>query len=197
MKPGNYFTIVREPHDDEQYVMTTYERHSSHCTQCVNPLKIQGAGQTLCGRGHKYARDVADYLFAQNGKHFSVVAREKGRLIQIKTPSNAFAVRSLLAAIEDGLHLYSRKAITGAHPYPIHPRHPAINQIQPRNQPLVLKTYEIIERKPQSAQPVASLRHSLRRYPDHRSLYIIDRKGRLESQREHSRTYLLYPKERV
>lgn len=197
MVHGNYFTIMREPHDDENYVMTAYERHSNHCTRCVSPLKIQRLDQTLCYRGYKYARDVANYLFAQNGKHFSVVARENGRLSQVRIPPNAFAVRSLLATIEDGLHLYSRKAITGAHPYPINPRRPAIKEIQPRSQPLVLKSYEIIERKPQTAQPRASLNYSLRRYPGLRSLYIIDRTGRLEGQREHSHTYLLYPEERV
>ncbi len=154
MEHGNYLTIMREPYDDEQYVMTAYERHSNRCTQCVSHLNMSRRGPTLCRRGYKYARDVAGYLFSLNGKHFSVVASESGRLIQVKTPHNAFAVRSLLAAIEAGLPLYPREGITSDH---CQPQQPVTKQIQPQYQSPKLKTYKIIERKPRAVQRTVPL----------------------------------------
>jgi hypothetical protein len=172
--PGNYLTIMREPYDDEQYVMSAYERHLNRCTQCVSPLNRSGRGSALCGRGYKYARDVASYLFSRNGKHFSVVASESGRLIQVKTPQNPFAVRNLLAAIEAGLHLYPQEEITSDL---CQPRQPVAKQIQPQYQSPKLKTYKIIERKPRAVQPTAPLHPALRRYSRPRSSYIFERRS--------------------
>jgi hypothetical protein len=56
-----------------------------------------------------------------------------------------------------------------------------------------LKTYNIVERKPQTVQSRASLHHSLPRYALHCSSYIFGPPGRSERQGEHSRTYLPYP----
>lgn len=160
VKSGNYLSFVREPHDDEKYVMAAYERHSSRCTKCSIPFELSGRA-SLCARGYQYARDVANYLFAQEGKNFSVVARERGKSVQVKIPRNAVAVHSLLAAIEAGLHLYIRKAI----PFDrYHTPQPGTKHIQLPNQSPKVRRYKIIERKPRTLQHPLPLHHSLFRY---------------------------------
>jgi hypothetical protein len=111
-----------------------------------------------------YARDVANYLFARKGMHFSVVAKERGKLIQVKTPHNAFAVRNLLTAIEAGLHLYIRKAFVSDLD---HTGQPGTKQIQPQPLSPKLKIHKIIERKPRIVQSPVPFHHSLLRYPRH------------------------------
>lgn len=166
--------------------MAAYERHSSRCTKCTIPLEMSGRGP-LCGRGYKYARDVANYLFAQKGEHFSVVAREREKLVQVKIPRNAFAVHNLLAAIEAGLHLYIRKAITSDL---YHTPQPGTKHFQPQNHAPKLKRYKIIERKPRTVQHPVPLHHSLLRYPRH-VRYKFSNVQADRSQGEDSNAYLL------
>ena len=177
MAPGNYFTVLREPHDDEWHVMTAYERHSSRCLQCVKSLKMQQGDWTLCDRGYKYARDVANYLYAHDGKHFSIVASENGRRIQIKIPQKVLMVRRLLAAIEDGLNLYPRQSITTVQSYHIRSGQSAPKHIQPQYQSPKLETYNIIERRPQKAESQILPHRFLYKHPRHRLLYVTERQS--------------------
>lgn len=97
--------LVREPHDDELYVMDAFERHARHCETCADPLQTLDKGRSLCARGQQYAIDVAGYLYSKNSRAHSVIAREQGQLMLVKIPRNCIAVRCLLLAVERGLRL--------------------------------------------------------------------------------------------
>ena len=145
-------------------MVTAYKRHSSRYRQCARPLNGES---TMCGRGYGYARDVANYLFAQNGGHFSVVANEEGKRVQVQIPRKALRVRGLLAAIEKGLNLCPRRAFTEIQSCHIPPWRPATRQINPQCPPRKLKTYKVIEREPQKANRQALPCYFLCRRPAH------------------------------
>lgn len=200
MLPGYYPTVMREPNDDEYYVMKAYERHTSRCPHCVRPLRIRGEGKALCDRGFKYARDVANYIFTQNGKFFSVVASERGRRVQVKMPRESLGVRSLLAAIEDGLILYSQPSITGIPCHNIRQWQTTASYKQSRHQSPKLKTYKIIERKPQQVEPEAFPRRIVHRHTGHPPLYNAGCVGQPQSQHEPLHRYWIierYPRARA
>lgn len=104
---------VRSLQDDEAYVAAAFERHVSHCSRCADFLRNRGdvRGQqrqrqeSLCTRGQQYAVDVAEYLYCENGKVCSVIARERNQPTLVKTPFHWAAVRQLLLAIEQGMPL--------------------------------------------------------------------------------------------
>ncbi|KAI9925233.1 hypothetical protein ASPWEDRAFT_121053 [Aspergillus wentii DTO 134E9] len=181
--------VVRELHADEDYVMTAFERHASHCIKCADPLEAHLQGRTLCDRGHQYAIDVAEYLYSKNGKAHSVVDQELNQPTLVKIPRDCEAVRSLLLAIEDGLRIHRKEnnhppVISYDQTYPIAPRRPVAPQ-----QPVPSK--EIIEREPRATK---QRRHvivypSPRGSPSRGSLYDSDAVDRIERSYESSRVY--------
>ena len=182
MGSGFYLTVVREPRDDENYVMKAYERHLSRCTHCDISSSSRRDEYVLCDRGYRYARDVANYIFPRNGKYFSVVASEKGSRVQVKIPREAQGVRSLLAAIEDDLILHSQKTATGIQYNHIHQLQQITDRLGSRSQSPKLKTYKIIERKPQLAETEAFPCCILRRHTGHPPLYNTGCVGQPQSR---------------
>lgn len=180
--------------------MKAYEKHLHRCSHCVCALRIRGEGKALCDRGYQYALDVANYIFSQNGKYFSVVASERGRRVQVKMPRECLGVRSLLAAIEDGLVVHSQQSIIGIPCRHIRQCQTTTNYKQSRHQSQMLKTYKIIERKPQQVEPEAFPPRILRRHMGHPPLYNSGFVGQPQSQRESHHSYRIverYPRTRV
>ncbi|MCJ1411391.1 hypothetical protein MMC19_005480 [Ptychographa xylographoides] len=98
----------RLPRDDEAYVMKAFQRHASHCPSCVDPFAVHMRGGTLCPKGHQRALDVAQYVYNQGGKAYSLVDHEGTQRVQIEIPVGCESVRSLLRAMERGLRIMRR-----------------------------------------------------------------------------------------
>ncbi|RHZ46561.1 uncharacterized protein CDV56_101552 [Aspergillus thermomutatus] len=183
---------VRELEDDEEYVMTAFERHASHCSQCADPLRVHQEDRTLCDRGRQYAIDVAEYLYSENGKAKSVIDRELSQPTLVKIPRDCVAVRGLLLAIEDGLRLQRKEQekaqsqtrvaapiISYDRTYPIAPRR--ANTQQP------IAVNEIIEREPRALKSRRVIIYpSPRGSPSRGSLYDSDAADRIERFKESS-----------
>ncbi|KAK5459612.1 hypothetical protein LTS15_003741 [Exophiala xenobiotica] len=101
--PAGY--IVREPRDDEYYVMSSFTRHIGRCARCPDLYKMHfQQGAALCDRGWRYARDVASYVYPHNGKPFSVVDREQGDEIELQLDEDiSESTLALMFAMEHGL----------------------------------------------------------------------------------------------
>jgi hypothetical protein len=103
-------TICRPARDDERYVMQCFAAHTSHCPRCRDPFRVYVNGNTLCDRGHAYARDVAQYVYFKAGKAYSVIDHNTtDGQVQIEIPPRCDAVRGLLEAMDQGLKIRSRK----------------------------------------------------------------------------------------
>ncbi|EAW06615.1 uncharacterized protein ACLA_083100 [Aspergillus clavatus NRRL 1] len=188
---------VRELEDDEEYVMTAFERHASHCSHCADPLRAHQEDRSLCDRGHQYALDVAEYLYSENGKAKSVIDRELHQTTLVKIPRHCTAVRGLLLAIEDGLRLQRKEKTQSQVQVRVPPQAPVISYdktypVAPRRvvtqQPTTVN--EIIEREPRTLK-----RRRVIIYPSPResssrgSLYDSDAADRMERFKESSRIY--------
>ncbi|KAF4230467.1 hypothetical protein CNMCM8980_002690 [Aspergillus fumigatiaffinis] len=184
---------VRELEDDEEYVMTEFERHASHCSQCADPLRLYQEDRSLCDRGHQYALDVAKYLYSENGKAKSVIDRELSQPTLVKIPRDCVAVRGLLLAIEDGMRLQrkeqekaqsqSRARVQVVAPiisydrtYPIAPRQTTTQQ------PIACN--EIIEREPRTLKRRRVIVYQSPRGSSRGSLYDSDAADRVERSKE-------------
>jgi hypothetical protein len=88
-------TICRPARDrDNKFdVMQRFTHHTSHCPRCEDPFRVYVKGNTLCERGHAYARDVAQYVYCKAGKACSVIDRNAtGARVQIEIPPRHDAV---------------------------------------------------------------------------------------------------------
>ncbi|KAJ5105781.1 hypothetical protein NUU61_003128 [Penicillium alfredii] len=193
----DHLVVIRDLHDDENLVIKEFERHARRCSLCSDPLQTHKQGRNLCERGRPHALDVEKYLYSKNNKHFSVVDQENGKSMRVKLPHNNLAVRSLLAAIEDGLLLSHDRT------YPVSSRRPVIQQIRPRSySPAPVRprshspdpAHEIIEREPRRSKHHVIVYHSprgspSRGSPSRGSLYHTDRMDRVERRYESSRVY--------
>lgn len=183
--------LVREPHDDETYVMTAFERHANHCAQCADPLRTHQEGRTLCDRGHGYAVDVADYIYSKNGKAYSAIAREHNQSTLIKVPRAFMAVRRLLLAVEEGLRLHRKQEnqnrmapiISYDSTYPIAPRRSSTQQ--------PIQYHQIIESQPRTPKrrrvTIYPSTLDSRDSPSRGSLYDSDAADRIERNQTSSR----------
>jgi len=108
-----YLIVVRKSYRDENDVITAYESYLSRCLHCIIFRGSKREDFVLYNRDYRYTRDIANYIFAQNGKYFSVVANEKENCVQVKISPKTQEICSLLAAIKDGLVLHSQKSNTG------------------------------------------------------------------------------------
>jgi hypothetical protein len=170
--------------------MTTFERHADHCYQCNDPLQVQQEDRALCDRGHRYAIDVAAYLYSKNGKAYSVIDRDLNQPTLVKIPRNYVATRGLLLAIEDGLRLQRKEKVRK----PVivdEPGAPIISYdrtypVPPRRTSTVT---EIIEREPRKSRRVIVYPSPHRGSPSRGSLYDSDAADRVERVKESSRVY--------
>ncbi|KAL2816220.1 hypothetical protein BDW59DRAFT_153355 [Aspergillus cavernicola] len=181
---------VRELEADEQYVMDAFERHASHCYHCNEPLQVHREDRLLCDRGHKYAIDVAAYLYSKNGKAYSVVDRDLNQPTLVKIPRDCVATRGLLLAIEDGFRLQRK---VKAEPVVDTSTSPIISydrtyHVAPRRSQTVT---EIIEREPRTSKSrrVIVYPSPHRGSPSRGSLYDSDAADRVERVKESSRIY--------
>ncbi|KAL4896189.1 hypothetical protein BDV59DRAFT_172260 [Aspergillus ambiguus] len=181
---------VRDLEADEEYVIQAFERHASHCDKCADPELVHREDRSLCERGHQYALDVAGYIYSKNGKAYSVVDRDAHQPTLVKVPRSCKAVRGLLLAIEDGIHMHRTDKAPAVQPpiisydrtYPVAPRRPASQQSIVCN--------EIIEREPRSLKPRRVIIYpSPRSSPSRGSLYDEDEAERMERYKESSRVY--------
>lgn len=181
--------VVRELHADEDFVMKAFERHASYCTQCADPIQTHDGGRTLCGRGHQYAIDVAEYLYSENGKAHSVVDRELNQATLVKIPRTCVATRGLLLALENGLRLHRKDqrrspVISYDRTYPVPPRRP-VQEPEPY--------HEIIERAPRAQNGRRVIIYPSPRSSPSRgsrgSLYNADAADRVERYHGSSRVY--------
>lgn len=191
LEPIDPNILVRDPRDDETYVMNAFEDHAARCPHCSDSLQ----SRALCARGRQHALDVVEYLYSEGGKHFSSVDRENGKSMRVRIPRDARAVCSLLAAVERGLNLRSSAVISYDRTYPVAPRVQPIQTIQPRSSRSPEPVREIIEREPASPTPKrrviiynSSPRSSHSRGSSRGSLYDVDSDYRVERRYESSRT---------
>lgn len=60
---------VRDPNDDESFVLLEFERHASHCSRYSGPLSAYCEGRRLCVRGNQYANSVTNIYTAKTATH--------------------------------------------------------------------------------------------------------------------------------
>jgi hypothetical protein len=119
-------TICRPARDDERDVMQRFASHASHCPRCQDPYRVFIEGDTLCDRGHAYARDVAQYVYSKAGKPFSIIDRSTtDARVQIEIPAKCDVIRGLLKAVDHGLKIKSsalKPLISQDRTYPVSER---------------------------------------------------------------------------
>ncbi|KAL6243393.1 hypothetical protein RBB50_009946 [Rhinocladiella similis] len=96
---------VREPREDEEYVMSRFGKHLRRCRRCpdLREMHLQ-SGSGLCDRGLVYAREVARYVYSRNGRPYSVIDKRNGDDVKlILDGAVSDAILSLLFAFEHGL----------------------------------------------------------------------------------------------
>ncbi|KAI1610357.1 hypothetical protein EDD36DRAFT_323245 [Exophiala viscosa] len=96
-------TSIRRPRDDEYSVMSYYARHADKCIICANPYDAFKQDISLCDRGYKYARDVAQYIYAKGGKPFSIIDKKNGDPSQVEVPADCQVINSLVKAFDRGM----------------------------------------------------------------------------------------------
>lgn len=98
----------RRPRSDEEYVMEHFHTHAKKCADCANPYSTHISGRKLCDKGHLLAQDVAQYIYSQGGRPYSMLDRESlKQRVQIEIPPHCDKVRQLLRAIDEGLRVRS------------------------------------------------------------------------------------------
>jgi len=98
----------RLPRDDELYVMHTFASHAKRCSQCAHPIDTYLNHDSLCEKGIIKAKDVAQYVFARNGRAYSTIDSEGTQSMHIEIPAGCEPVRELLRALERGMQLKYR-----------------------------------------------------------------------------------------
>jgi hypothetical protein len=59
-----FTNYVRRLRDDELPVTETFKNHTGHCTRCF---------KTSCVRGQAYTKDVANYVYLDAGRPYSII----------------------------------------------------------------------------------------------------------------------------
>lgn len=98
---------LREPREDEGYVMSRFAKHLRRCRRCpdLHDMHLQN-GSGLCDRGLVYAREVARYVYPRSGRPFSVIDKRNEEDVElILEEAVSDAILSLLFAFEHGLWL--------------------------------------------------------------------------------------------
>ncbi|PWY83796.1 hypothetical protein BO94DRAFT_536474 [Aspergillus sclerotioniger CBS 115572] len=185
-QPAEPVVLVRDLEADEQLVISQFERHASHCSQCADPMTVLEEKLLLCKRGNQYARDVVDYLRSKNGKIYSVVDLEHNRTTLVKVPLKNAAARQLLLAIEQGLCVLPKTS--SVTPPPVISYDPAPPRRASTQENMACTT--IIEREPRSLKRRRVIVYtSPRSSPSRGSLYEADAADRIERVNRTSRIY--------
>jgi hypothetical protein len=100
---------IRPPTDDEHTVMKRFTSHASRCTICNDPYAAYTKDIPLCSRGNALAKDIGHYIYAGEGKPYSISDRKRGERIQIQIPVGMDVISLLLKAVEQGLSSTQRK----------------------------------------------------------------------------------------
>ncbi|KIW33240.1 uncharacterized protein PV07_00106 [Cladophialophora immunda] len=95
----------RDPRDDELGVMEHFAKHAAKCEYCHDPYEAYRQDRPLCSKGLSYAKDVAVYLYAKNGKAFSRIDRANGERVQVQIPADCGVVGLLIKAFDRGMKL--------------------------------------------------------------------------------------------
>ncbi|KAJ6188665.1 hypothetical protein N7519_003573 [Penicillium mononematosum] len=207
--------VVRDLYDDEKLVVDDFERHASRCRFCSHAVQTYKDGLALCESGNTRARTLRNYIFSQNGKHFSTVDLESGKSTRVKLPRDAFASRELFTALEQGLRI-REKAVVVQKPvqpvqstqstsydrtYPVPARRVSGKQTRPRS--MSPEAYQLIERAPRLSRSPTSIMYRSpggspsRPSSSRGSLYSVDRQERVERHYETPRRYVeVSPKHR-
>ncbi|OJJ78102.1 hypothetical protein ASPBRDRAFT_50892 [Aspergillus brasiliensis CBS 101740] len=186
-QPSEPVVLVRDPEDDENYVISAYEGHANHCTRCADPMTAYEEKRSLCKRGTQYARDVTEYLRSKNGKIYSVVDLERNRSTLVRVPLKCVAVRQLLLAIENGLRVSVREEVT-ARERPIISHEPTPLRRTTTHEDVACTA--IIEREPRSLRRHRVIVYtSPRSSPSRGSLYEADAADRIARVNRTSRIY--------
>ncbi|CAI7669446.1 unnamed protein product [Penicillium palitans] len=200
--------VVRDLYDDEKLVVDDFERHASHCRNCSHAVQTYKDGLALCESGNTRARTLRNYLYSQNGKHFSTVDFESGKSTRVKLPRDAFAARELLTALEQGMRIRDKavviqKPVQPVQPtqsssydrtYPVPARKVSGKQTRPRS--MSPESYQLVERAPRLSRSPTSIVYcspggsSSRPSSSRGSLYSVDRQERVERHYETPRRYI-------
>ncbi|CAI7655330.1 unnamed protein product [Penicillium discolor] len=178
--------VVRDLYDDEKLVVDDFERHASHCRNCSHAVQTYKDGLALCESGNTRARTLRNYLYSQNGKHFSTVDFESGKSTRVKLPRDAFAARELLTALEQGMRIHE-KAVVIQKP---------VSGMQTRPRSMSPEAYQLVERAPRLSRSPTSIVYcspggsSSRPSSSRGSLYSVDRQERVERHYETPRRYV-------
>jgi hypothetical protein len=100
---------IRPPTDDEHTVMKRFTRHASSCTICNDPYAAYTNDTPLCSRGNALAKDIGHYIYAREGKSYSISDHKRGESIQIQIPVGMEVISLLLKVVEQGLSSTQRK----------------------------------------------------------------------------------------
>ncbi|KAJ5383586.1 hypothetical protein N7517_001497 [Penicillium concentricum] len=203
--------VVRDLRDDEKLVVDDFERHANHCHSCDHAVQTYRDGLGLCESGNKHARALHNYLYSQNGKHYSTVDLESGKSTRVKLPRDALATRELLTAIEQGMRI-REKAIVIQKPvkpvqtvqhsqsrsydqtYHVPARQVTGKQVRPRS--MSPEAYQLVERSPRLSRSPTSIMYRspggspARPSSSRGSLYSVDRLERVERHSETPRRYV-------
>lgn len=189
-------TICRPTSDDEYDVMQHFASYALRCPRCENPFRVYLNGDTLCERGHAYARDVAQYVYSKAGKAYSVADfNATGARVQIKIPPRCDAVRGLLKAVNQGLEIKCQKlpaVVSHDRTYPVAERR---RLPEPRygHKVLVVAPWELRERKRVKG---GDRRRDTVYVSGRGSLYEKDEEERQRQQKEKDQQLIVYAQPR-
>jgi len=172
---------VRELRDDENFVLSGYERHASRCSKCADPLDVLRERRSLCDRGQQYAADLAGYIYSKGGKAYSAIDRGYAQSTLIRIPKDSRASRRLLLAVEEGLRVRPKDAKPPVIDYPSTPA--AHRRHAPNPEPQT----QIIERSPRTSRRRVIVYP--RGSPSRGSLFEADEVDRIERRYESFRVY--------
>jgi hypothetical protein len=111
--------FTRPLRDDELFVIEAFKTHTNHCLRCVS---------IPCSRAHAYARDMANYVYLDAGRPYSVID-QRADFGHIKLDMEP----PLLEAVQRGLRIVQGAPKPKTRIYP-----EAQKRLSPR-------TYEIVE----------------------------------------------------
>ena len=178
----------RPARDDEVYVMKSFARHCSHCSQCANPYEASRRGEGLCDKGFARAQSVAEYVYSKGGQAYSSVDFEGNQRVQIEIPVGCAPVRDLLKVMERGLLKRASKPVSYDSTYYVPARRPLSSATTQKIPKPRLETVEA----PLYSSP--SRRTTSRRYIGKGSLFEADMKEREETSYREPVYYRIAPK---
>ncbi|KAJ5305993.1 Carboxylesterase type B [Penicillium antarcticum] len=97
--PSPSSSDTRSLHGDEFYALNTYQTHAQSCPYCGAPLD----SSIICDEGLPLARRLTEYISQRRNSFFALRSHDDDRTDRVRIPVQAYAIRALLAAVEQGL----------------------------------------------------------------------------------------------